>query len=189
MAFMPSALQLYFVATGIFGLTQTYVINSPTFRNWAGMTTMKVRTGYQPSESVQNVQSKALRATLERIEKERAAKRKAQEEKLEQAKAGGANISFIDRILNNGKDIGKTLSTEIANKFGTKTIEERERSQRKQRASEYEQERRVEDEALRAERNEARRQEHLKILQTEKSKASAAWQASREKAQRRPRRD
>ncbi|KAJ5322603.1 hypothetical protein N7452_010892 [Penicillium brevicompactum] len=179
MAFMPSALQLYFVASGLFGLTQTHLINSPKFRTWAGLTIPKKVVANGPSESVKNIQSKALRVTLERIEKEKAAKKKAEEQRLLKLQGEPQQVSFIDRILANGKDLGKNMSKEIGEKFGTSSFEEREIKEQKRRAGEYEQERRDEDEALRAKRNEARRLEHLKILENEKNKASQSWNANK----------
>ncbi|CAG7919294.1 unnamed protein product [Penicillium olsonii] len=185
MSFMPAALQLYFVASGVFGLTQTHIINSLAFRNWAGMTIpKKVVPADGPSESVKNIQSKALRVTLERIEREKAAAKKAYEQSLAQPKEEPPKVSFIDRILSQGKDMGKNVSKEIAEKFGTSSIEERELKEQKRRAGEYESERRNEDEALRAQRNEARRLEHMKILENEKNKASQSWKASREGSRR-----
>ncbi|CAG8117985.1 unnamed protein product [Penicillium salamii] len=180
MSFMPSALQLYFVASGVFGLTQTHIINSPTFRKWANMTIAKKPVVDGPSESVKNIQSKALRVTLERIEREKAAKKKAYEQSLVQPKEEGPKVSFIDRMLSQGKNLGKNMSKEISEKFGTSSIEERELKEQKKRAGEYEEERRNEDEVLRAQRNEARRVEHMKILENEKNKASQSWKANRE---------
>lgn len=179
MAFMPSALQLYFVASGLFGLTQTHIINSPAFRKWAGMTIPKKPVADGPSESVKNIQSKALRVTLERIEKEKALKKKAYEESLLKTQGEAPKVSFLDRILENGKDLGKTMSKEIGEKFGTSSFEERELKEQKKRANEYEQERKDEDEVARSKRNEARRQEHLKILENEKNKASQSWNANK----------
>jgi YidC/Oxa1 family membrane protein insertase len=180
MAFMPSALQLYFVATGVFGLAQTFVINSPAFRRWLGMTMMKKSTGEPKFEISPNIQSKGLRATMLRIEEEKAALRKARNSFAQPGKESPAKISWIDKIMNNGKDMGKNLSKEISEKFGTSSIEQRQRNEQKKRASEYEGERRIEDDAMRAERNEARRREHMKILEKERTKASQSFKASKD---------
>ena len=189
MSFMPSALQLYFVATGMFGLFQTYVINSITFRRWTNMTIPKKTTGQPKLEIASNIQSKGLRAALLRVEEEKAALRKLREQGSVQPNQDGAGkISWIDSIVNNGKDMGKNLSKEISEKFGTSSIEERQRSEQKKRAGEYESERRVEDDALRAQRNENRRKEHMKILEKERTKASQSFKASKDNGQRGPRR-
>jgi YidC/Oxa1 family membrane protein insertase len=188
MSFMPSALQLYFVATGMFGLAQTYVINSPTFRRWVGMTMSKKSTGEPKLEISPNIQSKGLRATMLRIEEEKAALRKAREQNFVQPQQESTGkISWIDNVMNQGKDMGKNLSKEISEKFGTSSIEQRQRNEQKKRAGEYEGERRTEDDAMRAERNEIRRKEHMKILENERTKASKSWKASKD-GQRGPRR-
>jgi YidC/Oxa1 family membrane protein insertase len=186
MAFMPSALQLYFVATGIFGLGQTYVINSTSFRNLTGMTNFK-KTGATKLEINSDIRSKGLRAALLRVEEEKAAQRKAREQISQQPLEGGAaKISWIDSVMNKGKDLGKNVSKEISEKFGTSTLEERQLKEQKKRAGEYEGERKLEDDAKRAERNEIRRKEHLKILEKERNKASQSLK--KDNRQRGPRR-
>lgn len=185
MCWMPSATQVYFLASGVIGLFQTYLINWPAFRRWANLTITEKRTADKIPESVRNIQSKTLRDTLIRIEKEKAARRRAQES-LAKPQEPAENLSFLDRMLNKGKDFGKEMSDEIAEKLGTSSLDEREGKDRKKRAADYENERKREDEALREERNEARRREHLKTLENEKAKAIQSSAAPRKRVQRGP---
>lgn len=184
-AFLPAAVQVYFLASGAFGLCQTYLVNWPAFRRWANLTIAEKRTKEKIPESIRNIQSKTLRDTLIRIEKEKAARRKAQE-RLANPQEPAEKLSFLDRIVNQGKGFGKNMSDEIAEKLGTSSLDEREANDRKKRAGEYENERKREDEALREQRNEARRQEHLKVLENEKAKAMKSPTAARKRVQRGP---
>lgn len=99
MAFMPSALQFYFVATGLFGLGQTYLINSNVFRTWMSLSiAQKPTNGPKYSAVTQSTESKGLRQLLERLEKEKAAQEKARTAIPVSPAQEDVKISFIDRI-------------------------------------------------------------------------------------------
>ncbi|KGO68922.1 Membrane insertase OXA1/ALB3/YidC [Penicillium italicum] len=179
MAFMPSALQLYFVASGLFGLGQTYLINSDTFRKWMSLSiALKPSNGPKFSAVTQNTQSKGLRQLLERLEKEKAALEKARSEVPVSDVQGNAKISFIDRIYQNFGKVGSNLSKSVSETIGTSTVEQRVAKDQKKRADEYEQQRKDEDELMRRERNEARRKEHMQTLENERTKASKSLKNS-----------
>ncbi|KAJ5602817.1 hypothetical protein N7537_005773 [Penicillium hordei] len=179
MSFMPSALQFYFVATGLFGLGQTYLINSNVFRTWMSMSiAQKPSNGPKYSAVTQNTQSKGLRQLLERLEKEKAAQEKARTEVPGSPVQEDVKISFIDRIYQKFGKAGSSLSKSVSETMGTSTVEQRIAKDHKKRADEYEQQRKDEDELMRRERNEARRKEHMQTLENERTKASKSLKNS-----------
>ncbi|KAJ5165257.1 Membrane insertase OXA1/ALB3/YidC [Penicillium coprophilum] len=178
MAFMPSALQLYFVASGLFGLGQTYVINSESFRKWMHLSiAKKPSTGPKYSAITQNTESKGLRNLLERLEKEKAAE-KARLQRVASTAPEEVKVSFIDRMYKKFGSAGSGLTKSVSETLGTQTVEQRAAKDRKQRADEYEQQRKDEDDLLRRERNEARRREHMQTLENERTKASKSLKNS-----------
>ncbi|KAJ5853730.1 Mitochondrial export translocase Oxa1 [Penicillium rubens] len=183
MAFMPSALQLYFVASGLFGLGQTYLINSEAFRKWMHLSIAR-KPSNEPKYSAitENTESKSLRNLLERLEKEKAAQKKAPSKVSASPAHKDANISFIDRLYNKFGKAGSGLSESISKTMGTGTPEQRLAQEKKKRAAEYEQQRKDEDELIRQERNEARRREHMQTLENERAKASKSLKNSQKTA-------
>ncbi|KAJ5416949.1 uncharacterized protein N7487_000499 [Penicillium crustosum] len=179
MAFMPSALQFYFVATGLFGLGQTYLINSNAFRTWMSLSiAQKPSNGPKYSAVTQSTQSKGLRQLLERLEKEKAALEKARTAIPVSPAQEDVKISFIDRIYQKFGKAGSSLSKSMSETLGTGTVEQRIAKDHKKRADEYEQQRKDEDELMRRERNEARRKEHMQTLENERAKASKSLKNS-----------
>ncbi|CAG8899812.1 unnamed protein product [Penicillium egyptiacum] len=179
MAFMPSALQLYFVASGLFGLGQTYLINSDAFRKWMSLSiAQRQSNGPKYSAVTESTQSKGLRKLLERLEKEKAAQEKARSEASMSPAQEDAKISFIDRIYQKFGKVGSGLSKSVSETMGTGTVEQRLAKDKKKRAAEYEQQRKDEDELMRRERNEARRKEHMQTLENERTKASKSLKNS-----------
>ncbi|CAG8316167.1 unnamed protein product [Penicillium nalgiovense] len=179
MSFMPSALQLYFVASGLFGLGQTYLINSEAFRKWMSLSiARRPSSGPKYSAVTENTQSKGLRQLLERLEKEKAAQEKARSEVSVSPAQEDANISFIDRIYKKFGKAGSDLSETISKTMNTGTPEQRLAEDKKKRAAEYEQQRKDEDELMRKERNEARRREHMQTLENERARASKSLKNS-----------
>jgi len=179
MAFMPSALQFYFVATGLFGLGQTYLINSNVFRTWMSLSiAQKPTNGPKYSAVTQSTESKGLRQLLERLEKEKAAQEKARTAIPVSPAQEDVKISFIDRIYQKFGKAGSSLSKSVSETMGTGTVEQRIAKDHKKRADEYEQQRKDEDELMRRERNEARRKEHMQTLENERTKASKSLKNS-----------
>ncbi|KAJ5146192.1 Membrane insertase OXA1/ALB3/YidC [Penicillium bovifimosum] len=187
MAFMPSALQLYFVATGIFGLGQTYLINSNNFRGWMKMTIpQKLADGHQFSELTRNTQSKGLRQLMERIEQEKAAQAEARKAiRVEEEAKGPAKVSIIDRFYDKFGKAGSDLQNSMSKTLGMSTPEQRLASDKKKRADEYEEQRKEEDELMRRKRNEARRREHLKAQELQRERAKKSLKQSQAAANRR----
>ncbi|KAJ5360549.1 Membrane insertase OXA1/ALB3/YidC [Penicillium concentricum] len=172
MAFMPSALQLYFVASGLFGLGQTYMINSETFRKWMDLSiAKKPSTGPKYSAVTQNTESKGLRNLLERLEQEKAAE-KARLQHVASPAQEDVKISFIDRMYKKFGKAGSGLTKTVSETLSIQTVEQRLAKDRKQRANEYEQQRKDEDELLRE------RAEHMQTLENERTKASKSLKNS-----------
>ncbi|OGE57148.1 hypothetical protein PENARI_c002G08950 [Penicillium arizonense] len=180
MAFMPSALQLYFVVTGAWGLGQTYLINSEKFRQWMDMTMVnKTDAGMKHlSNLTKNTHSKGLRLLMERIELEKAEREKARAqgfhlpEKDNGDRAPG-KVSLVDRWVANAKEAGKGMAKDIQEKLNTSPTKQTGRltAEEQKRAMEYETQRSVEEKAIRDERNQARRKEHITRLRDEMTKA------------------
>jgi YidC/Oxa1 family membrane protein insertase len=186
MAFMPSALQLYFVASGLFGLGQTYLINSDSFRRWMDLSIAKKPSDAKYSAITKNTGSKGLRNLLERLEKEKAIHEKARLERPAPSAQEGVKISFIDRMYKKFGKAGTGLSKSVSQSFGTATFEERLAKDKKKRADEYEQQRKEEDQLLRNQRNEARRKEHMQTLENERTKASNSLKNSQSAGRKSP---
>ncbi|KAJ5775593.1 uncharacterized protein N7511_000604 [Penicillium nucicola] len=181
MAFMPSALQLYFVATGAFGLGQTYLINSDKFRQWMKMDIVQKTEPGQPqfSSLTKNTRSEGLRLLMQRIEQEKLAREKILAKGPGQ-KGGeaepAAKVSFVDRFMANAKSAGKDMKKDLQEKLSTGPTKQTGRlsAEQQKRAMEYETQRRAEDDAIREERNQARRREHMTKLQNEMTKAKGS---------------
>lgn len=183
MAFFPGALQLYFVATGLFGLGQAHLLASDKVRKMFNIAipqrqALPAANGSAPGEGGSQ-QNKAIRTLKERLEAERA--------KMIQADPKAADsleVSFIDRALNSMKDAKDNLAREAAGKIkevrgeGPKknadgSLAEPPRLSEKDRqlAADYERRRKEEEDWKREERNHARREAHLRALELEKEKA------------------
>lgn len=193
-AFFPSALQLYFMSTGLLGVGQAYLLHWPKFREYMGMTIMKKtpQSGSISSATVDanmgQTQSKGLRALYERIEAENAKmggdlkKARGIAKAYDRAEASETpRRSWLDRMVGGAKDYGRQVSDETVNKLrqlqGTQTQESdgsspsRLTAEEKRHAEEYEKQQRDEDEYLRSERNYKRMRSHRKALAAEREKA------------------
>lgn len=133
MAFIPSALQLYFVATGFFAVCQAHMMHSHAFRRWMGMTI--------PQRATTHVNEDTLRYTR---------KMKAQllqAKKVETSKQSqDGKLSFIDRKAGVFKDLlqktfGKKTKAADGSPLSPPRITEAERNQ----AEAYEKQQRLYD--------------------------------------------
>ncbi|PYH96158.1 inner membrane protein translocase [Aspergillus ellipticus CBS 707.79] len=179
MAFFPSALQLYFVATGMFGLGQSYLVHSPAFRSFFNITQVQAPPSDEHSVSAQ---SKALRMLTDEITAEKA---RLEKESSAQAKL---QVSLLDRLLNNAKQSKDKMVQETKDKLdeirgstpaknADGTLAEPPRLSEKDRklADDYEKRRREEEEWKREERNHARRQAHQRAMEQSREKARSAF--------------
>ncbi|KAF4203334.1 hypothetical protein CNMCM8927_008926 [Aspergillus lentulus] len=184
MAFFPSALQLYFVTTGLFGLGQAYLLGSDTFRKSMNIAipVRQPKNGQSPGHDASQ-QSKSIRTLREHLEAERA--KMIQEE---HKSPDSMEISFIDRALNNLKEAKENIKRETTEKLDAVrgqapvknadgTIAEPPRLGEKdlKLAADYERRRKEEEDWKREERNHARREAHLKALELEREKARSAF--------------
>ncbi|KAI9369896.1 60Kd inner membrane protein-domain-containing protein [Aspergillus egyptiacus] len=182
-AFLPAALQTYFVVSGIFGCIQSFIINNRAFRAYAGITI--------PSEAGPSVTGKAglntersLRMLTEALQAERARLAEAQ-------KAAGQseqNLSFIDRAIHNVKESKNKIAQEASEKMkelsgqapkknadGSPAEPPRLSEKDLKRAEDYERRRQEEEAWKREERNHARREAHLRALEQQREKAKLAF--------------
>jgi YidC/Oxa1 family membrane protein insertase len=184
MAFFPSALQLYFVTTGLFGLGQAYLLGSDTFRKSMNIAipVRQPKNGQSPGHD-DSQPSKSIRTLREHLEAERA--KMIQEE---HKSPDSVEISFIDRALNNLKEAKENIKRETTEKLDAVrgqapvknadgTIAEPPRLGEKdlKLAADYERRRKEEEDWKREERNHARREAHLKALELEREKARSAF--------------
>ncbi|PWY79609.1 hypothetical protein BO70DRAFT_316248 [Aspergillus heteromorphus CBS 117.55] len=180
MAFFPSALQLYFVSTGLFGLLQAYLVHSPAFRSWA-----KIAQN-QPIEVDASKQAEAIRMLTDQMEAERA---RLQEQQTTQSRL---QLSLIDRFLNNAKTAKTNLVKETTEKINEirgagpaknadGSFAEPPRLSEKDRklADDYEKRRREEEEWKREERNHSRRRAHQQAMEQQREKARSAFKPPR----------
>ncbi|KAK9546035.1 hypothetical protein V6Z96_001043 [Aspergillus fumigatus] len=184
MAFFPSALQLYFVTTGLFGLGQAYLLSSDTFRKSMNIAlpVRQPKNGQSPGRD-DSQQSKSIRILREHLEAERAKMIQEQHKS-----PNSLEISFIDRALNNLKEAKENIKRETAEKLDAVrgqapvknadgTIAEPPRLGEKdlKLAADYERRRKEEEDWKREERNHARREAHLKAMELEREKARSAF--------------
>ncbi|KAA8643073.1 hypothetical protein EYZ11_008886 [Aspergillus tanneri] len=183
MSFFPSALQLYFVATGFVGLTQAYVLGSHSFRNFAGIALpQRVLSPEQAAAQ----QRKTIRLLADSSE--------APAKATNQAPKAVAP-SWIDRTAQSAVKFQKEVVTEVTEKLnqargkapatnadGSPIQGPRLSEKDRKLASDYEQRRREEDEWKREERNHARREAHAKALEAERERARLAFRDAQKKA-------
>lgn len=189
MAFMPSALQLYFVATGFFALVQAYLVNSTAFRNMLGMT---IARRYAIDTSAEETQSHLARLQSRVNARMKPSESEAQKDTPLPSKQ---NVSKIDKLMGgvgkhfrqSGTDISQKL-TEMSGKGpatnadGSPAAPPRLTAAERKKAEEYEQEQQSLDDYRRSERNHARRSAQMRALRVERQKASAAFQRQQEAA-------
>lgn len=186
MAFMPSALQLYFVATGFFALGQSYLVTSTKFRNMMGMT---IARQFTQDSSVSDAQD-----YLAKLQKQVDARLKPKVE-VEQ-KPESQNVSKIDKLVDGMSQHFKQARTDISTKIseasgkgpvknadGTSAPPPRLTDAERKKAEEYEQEQQSVDKFRREERNHARRNAQMQALRAEREKAKASFQRHQNAAQ------
>ncbi|RMJ27658.1 Mitochondrial export translocase Oxa1 [Aspergillus sp. HF37] len=166
---MPSALQLYFVATGLFGATQALVVNNNTFRRWANMAIVDRSVPQSDLGRMLRMIDEASPEDLQKAKKAAEAKAQAESQK---------NVSFIDTTVNNAKNIvpsakeymektSKEATDKLSEFSGSAPAKKADGSPAdpprlsdsdRRAADDYEKRRREEEEFIREERNQSRRQ-------------------------------
>lgn len=199
-AFFPSALQLYFASTGLFALAQSNLLRNDSFRKWANIA---LPDRSLPSENPfagldRSTQSRGLRMLQEAVQAETAKlheqskQRNSSSSSLAQAQSGSdavqQQISFIDRMINSFKENKDNFQREASDKMkelkgdapetnadGSAAEKPRLSEKDLKLAADYERRRKEEDEWKREERNHARREAHMKVLEAQRRKARASW--------------
>jgi YidC/Oxa1 family membrane protein insertase len=165
---MPGALQLYFVATGLFGATQALITNNDTFRRWANLTIVDRSVPKTDLDRTLRMVNETSREDIERMKKAAEAQaQQAQEQK----------VSFIDTTVNKAKNFVPSAREymEKSSKEATDKLSEytgsappkkadgspaeppRLSDSDRRAADDYERRRREEEEFTREERNHARK--------------------------------
>ena len=185
MGWFPSALQLYFVATGFFALCQSHVLRNEGVRKSLGLA---IPNKQQPPSNPLTAEgaSKGLRLLQEVIEAEKA---KMAEHQKQNPSAPTPDISFIDRMINNLKESKDNIQREATDKMnevrgetpgqnadGTPAEPPRLNEKDRKLASDYERRRKEEEDWKRDERNHARREAHMRALEAQREKARASWE-------------
>ncbi|KAK1144317.1 hypothetical protein N8T08_005469 [Aspergillus melleus] len=176
LAFFPSALQLYFAATGLFGLGQAYLLSSPAFRKSAGIA---LAQPVMTPEEAESQQRKAIRLLADQLEASTKAASKA---------TPAVEPSAVDRMIGSPKSYWKNFRKDIEDKMsdisgkgpatnpdGTPAEPPRLSEKDRQLAADYEKRRQEEEAWKRDERNHARREAHMRALEAQKEKARASF--------------
>ncbi|KAL4894562.1 60Kd inner membrane protein-domain-containing protein [Aspergillus ambiguus] len=184
MSFFPSALQLYFLATGLFALGQSYMLASPGFRKFANIAIPQKAGAPAPGGGVSSEdQQKQLRMIVEAMEQQQ------KNPSAAQGKTPDANtVSFIDRFLDSVKQSTDKTRKEVSEKMdelrgngpqknadGTLAAPPRLSESDRKLADAYEKRRREEEDWKREERNHARRQAHMRTLEAERERARSSY--------------
>lgn len=185
MSFFPSALQLYFLATGALSLAQTHILHSPSFRRFANIA-FPVKKAPAPEAPNQS-----LRMITDALAAERA--RMAKMQKATEVQ----RTSFIDRAIENikkgGQDFARDVSEKVkaasgqgpeTNADGTPAAPPRLSKEDHKLAADYEKRRREEEAWEREQRNHARRQAHLKTLEMQRQQVVSFMKKSQDEVNR-----
>ncbi|KAJ6022126.1 hypothetical protein N7540_007630 [Penicillium herquei] len=190
MMWMPSALQLYFAATGAWALGQAHVVNNKSFRKFMNMEIAQQTTA-----------SSALDDSLSRLQR---SLQEDRQRRLQQAKEQLATTvapehqSFIDRWLKAGKDHAKEVGSDITGKMkeytgangrttnadGSPAAPPRLTDAQRNAALREEEAQSAWESQERERRNEERRRAHMQTMQNEMERAKGSF-AKQKKGSRR----
>lgn len=188
MAFFPSALQLYFLSTGIFALGQAYLLHNHNFRRFANIA---IAQKHQSSPA-SPLGARGIKLIEEFIKEEEA----KNIERKKQNPEPTPEISLIDRLLDSYKTKMANIQREARDKMnevsgkapannpdGSPAAQPRLSDKDLKLASDYERRRKEEEDWKREERNHARREAYMRLLaeQREKARESLERNATRSK--------
>ncbi|KAL3478430.1 60Kd inner membrane protein-domain-containing protein [Aspergillus californicus] len=184
MVFQPGALQIYFAVTAFVGLVQAHMIASKPIRRLLGITMPDPNPPGAPGGTTIDT-SRTLRMLEERIDIERA--KLNQSSQAPQSQDQPQQISFIDRAINSFKESKNKALQELAakakeasgrvpkkNPDGTDAEPPRLSEKDLKLAGDYEKRRKEEEAWKREERNHARREAYMRIMEEQREKARGA---------------
>ncbi|KAJ5759805.1 hypothetical protein N7520_006961 [Penicillium odoratum] len=185
-AFMPSALQLYFAATGVWACVQAHIVNNPTFRRMAHMET------FQNVQETKAAEDSLSQLTL-RLQQEQ--QKRLRELQAQDGEVDASKISAIDRWMKGGKDYFKALREQISkaantsrgpdtNADGSPAAPPRLTEAQRKRATKEEEEQAAWEAEERERRNEERRLAHKRALENDRERAKSSLRRHQEKARR-----
>ncbi|KAH8702171.1 putative mitochondrial export translocase Oxa1 [Talaromyces proteolyticus] len=180
-SWQPAALQMYFAATGLFGLVQAYLINTPSTRTLLGISPLPPRN----SVSLDSRQAQ-LRMIQDKMTAVRTQLNTASETQASATKA--QNISYLDKMINNTKQNFSSMTTGMSesldnlrggpkNHDGTPAPKPRLTDEERREAESYRLLREEEDNAIRNQRNEALRQS---MFRKKEKNTSKTWRGVKE---------
>lgn len=181
MSFFPSALQLYFVATGAFAFCQARIMTNKSFRTHMKMAITKNHKASDVEDIEVLQHSKGLQLLQQRLAQEKA---QAAEPAKPVSETSGKKTSAIDGWMDNFKGYQQKMGqqmkdgirefqgkTPATNTDGSKAPAPRLSENARKRAEDYERTQREQDDAERAQRNFERQQAHQRYLDQQKEKA------------------
>ena len=189
MMVMPSALQLYFVSTGIWALGQSHLLHNHSFRRWMKM---EIPNAVGNAEKIDDSLARLTRRLQE--EQNKVLQAQKQEAALDPQK-----ISFIDRWMKKGKEYFREVKTEVTQKVqqvqatggptknadGSPVAPPRLTEAQKKREAAEEKELSQEEKRYRLQRNTERRRAHMQALEREREKAKSTLQRHQQASQQR----
>jgi YidC/Oxa1 family membrane protein insertase len=171
MSMWPSSLQLYFAASSLFGLSQTYLLNSPTVRQGLNLAPLPIHGGSQAMDP------RRLRLIEDSV------KPRAQ---ISETRELPPNVSLIDRWVESAKKPFRNMRNEYREKMssisgdapaknadGTPAAPSRLSKADLKRAEDYERRRKEEAAFQRSLRNAQRQAAHEKNTKNKSSSAKA----------------
>ncbi|KAJ5620875.1 hypothetical protein N7510_004859 [Penicillium lagena] len=181
MSFFPSALQLYFVATGAFAFCQARIMTNKTFRTHMKMAITKNHKASDVEDIEVLQHSKGLQLLQQRLAQEKAQAAGPTKPELE---TSDKKTSAIDGWVNNFKGYQQKMGQQMkdgirefqgkapaTNADGSKAPAPRLSENTRKRAEDYERTQREQDDAERDQRNLERQQAHQRYLDQQKEKA------------------
>ncbi|KAJ5947557.1 hypothetical protein N7466_000572 [Penicillium verhagenii] len=191
-AFMPSALQLYFAATGIWAYGQAQIVNNLKFRAW-----MKMETPQQFGSDTE-LQNDSLSQLTRRIQEENQKRLREARAEFQEMKVDPSKMSAIDRWMKDGKDWLKELQQQVSkgakdmsgsgrpdtNADGSPAAPPRLTDAQLKRATKEEEEQLAYDKEERERRNEERRLAYKQTQENERDRVKRSMEKQQQAAQR-----
>ncbi|KAJ5948977.1 hypothetical protein N7454_002284 [Penicillium verhagenii] len=190
-AFMPSALQLYFAATGIWAFGQSHIVNNLTFRAWMKMETPQAIGNTElPDDSLSKLTRRLQEENLKRLSEARA--------EYKEMQVDPSKMSAIDRWMKGGKDWLKELQQQVSkgakemsgsgrpdtNADGSPVAPPRLTEAQLKRATKEEEEQLAYDKEERERRNEERRLAYKQTQENERDRVKGSMRRHQQAAQR-----
>jgi YidC/Oxa1 family membrane protein insertase len=178
-SWQPAALQLYFAASGFFSLAQGYLFNTAATRKMLGMAPIYHPPAGEGKDSLRMIQQEFLSQMQKMNERG----------EVSGSPTKSANVSMVDKMVNNAKKEYSTMKKEMGDKVksftdanadaknhdGSPAAPPRLSVAEKQSADSYKAQREIEDAHELAERNRRRTREYESYVAQQQMNASQTW--------------